>query len=364
MEALRRSILVVDDDPGFREMITKFLQDKGFQAASASNGNRAIENVLSGFPELVLLDLKLPDMTGVEVLKRIKEINEDIAVVIVTGYGGEQVAVDLIKAGALDYISKPFEFEALLTSIKNSLKIREAQIEDKRNRRFSSLERFFPFLAHEVRNPLHAIAGAIAIIERRSNSSDELLAQSIRIIQEEVHHLNEFVQECLDFVRPPRTGFSVEVDINEVISIVIRILSHMFEKTFGTIKIVMETDPTLPRVTANYEEIKQAFLNIIKNSLEAMPNGGELVVKTCLRSDLRPRCIEISFIDNGIGIKKEDMASLFNAFFTTKLRGTGLGLAICHRIVIERHNGEMGIKSEIGKGTAVTVRLPLEEKRG
>src|SRR4030042_2383024 len=153
MEIVRRKILVVDDDPGLAKLIRDFLEGHGFEASSAPNGSRAIEKVLSGFPELVLLDLKLPDMTGVEVLKRIKAINEDVAVIIITGYGGEQVAVDIIKAGAIDYIAKPFEFEALLTSIKNSFKLRDAQIEDRKHKGISSLENFFPFFAHEVRTP-------------------------------------------------------------------------------------------------------------------------------------------------------------------------------------------------------------------
>ena len=363
MEALRRKILVVDDDPGLAKMITEFIETHGFEASSASTGNKAIEKVLSELPELVLLDLKLPDMTGVEVLKRIKGINEDIAVIIITGYGGEQVAVDLIKAGALDYVSKPFEFDALLTSITNTLKIRDGQIEDKRHKRFSSLERFFPFLAHEIRNPLHAIAGAIAIIQRRSKLNDELLSKSIKIIQDEVHHLNGFVQECLDFVRPPQVSLSVEMDINEVINLVMNIVSHMFEKMSDTIRVTIEADSNLPKVYAKYEEIKQAFINIVKNSFEAMPDGGELIIRTCLRSDLHPHYVEISFIDNGTGMKKEDLKSLFNPFFTTKLRGTGLGLAICHRIITERHMGQIAIESETGKGTTVTVRLPIKEQR-
>jgi signal transduction histidine kinase len=361
MEILKRRILVVDDDVGLAEMITQFLEKLGFNASFVLNGRNAIEKVLSGFPELVLLDLNLPDITGVEVLKRIKKINENIAIIIVTGYGGEQVAVDLIKAGALDYISKPFELEALLTSIKNSLKLHDAQIEDRRHKGFSSLEKFFPFLAHEVRNPLHAIAGAIAIIERRSNLKDELLAQSIRIIQEEVHHLSDFVQECLDFVHPPRISLSTEVDVNEVISIVMNMMSHMFEKIFGNMEIIMEMDPKLPKVYANYEEIKQAFLNIVKNSFEAMAEGGRLTIRTFFRSDLNPKQVEIIFVDNGVGIKREDMKSLFTSFFTTKPRGTGLGLAICHRIIVERHHGEIAIESETGKGTTVTIRLPIKE---
>jgi len=362
MEALRRKILVVDDEPRLAELITQFLQTHGFWTFSAPNGKRAVEALVSESPELVLLDLKLPDMGGGEVLKRIKEINEDIAVIIVTGYGGEQIAVDLIKAGALDYIKKPFDFEALLASVKNALRLRDAQIEDKKNKGFSSLERFFPFLAHEVRNPLHAISGAIAIIQKRSDLEDELLTQSIRIIQDEVHHLSEFVQGCLDFVRPPKFSFSVEVDVNELISIVMKMIFHMFEKTRGNIRVTLQLDSKLPRVQANYEELKQVFLNIIKNSFEAMAEGGELIVKTGLRSDLL-RAVEINFVDCGNGIKKEDRKNLFKPFFTTKPRGTGLGLAICHRIVVERHNGEISIESEVGKGTTVTIRLPVIEER-
>jgi signal transduction histidine kinase len=358
-----RKILVVDDNQEFVDLVRKILGSKGFQVSIALDGKTAIEKAISDAPELVLLDLKLPDILGEEVLKRVKEIDKDIAIVVVTGYGGEQIAVDLMRKGATDFLSKPIEHDVLLTSVKNALDIREAQIEDRQFDRYPSLEKFFPFLAHEIRNPLHAISGALAIIQRRSDLKDEVLGQSIKIINEEVQHLNEFVQECLNFVRPPNMVRFIEVDINEVISVVMNIISNMLESESKKIRIVLDMDPHLPEIYANYEEIKQAFLNIVKNGFEAMPNGGEFTIKTYRNLD-SSKNMEVVFTDNGIGIKKENLNKLFNPFFTTKLRGTGLGLAICRRIIVDRHRGKINIESEENRGTTIKVELPIGRRLG
>ena len=359
MEAGVRKILIVDDNPEFARMAGRFLEHQGFRVSIADSGYKAVEKILSEPQDLVLLDLKLPDVMGMEVLKRIKEINEDVAIIIITGYGGEQVAVDFMKAGALDFLSKPIDNDILLKTIKNALKIRDAQVEDKQLKGYSTLEKFFPFLAHEIRNPLHAIGGALAIIQRRTDLKDELLAQSMKIIQEEIQHLNEFVQECLDFVRPPVKSHYGEVDINEVVSIVINIVSYMFQDSSQKTTVTTHLDPGLPKVQANYEEIKQAFLNIVKNGFEAMGEGGALTVKTTFKPDPNLGWVEIAFSDSGAGIREENKKYLFSPFFTTKLRGTGLGLPICQRIIVERHKGKMHFESDEGKGTTMKVELPV-----
>ena len=363
MGTVGRKILVIDDNPGIVDLIRKILGNKDFQVSVALDGKTGIEKAILDVPELVLLDLKLPDILGEEVLRRIKEIGRDIAVIVITGYGGEQVAVDMMRKGAIDFLSKPIEHEVLLRSVKNALEMRDAQIEDRRFDRYPSLERFFPFLAHEIRNPLHAISGALAIIQRRSDLKDELLAQSIKIINEEVQHLSDFVQGCLNFVRPPNIVRFVGMEISEVISVVINIVSHMLESESKKIRIVTDIDPHLPKIYANYEEIKQAFLNIVKNAFEAMPAGGELIIKAYPKSD-SPRQIEITFTDNGMGIQQKNLNNMFSPFFTTKLRGTGLGLAICRRIIVERHHGKISIESEEKKGTTVRVELPTGRRLG
>ena len=359
MEAGERKILIVDDNLEFVKTIARNLEKAGFQVSIALDGTTAIQKVSSESPDLVLLDLKLPDIPGMEVLKRIKAIREEMAIIIITAYGGEQVAVEFMKAGAIDFLSKPFNFEDLLNAVKNALKIHDAEVDDSRYERYPYLEKFFPFLAHEIRNPLHAIGGALAIIQRRSDQKDELLDQSIRVIQEEVYHLNEFVQECLDFVRPPTKSRFVEVDVNEVLSFILSMMPHMFEELSRKMRIITETAPQLPKILANYEEIKQAFVNIVKNGFEAMSEGGEFVIKTSFKPDPDPGWIEIVFLDHGLGIKEENLQFLFQPFFTTKPRGTGLGLAICKRIIVERHDGKINVESEEDRGTTIVVELPV-----
>jgi signal transduction histidine kinase len=262
-----------------------------------------------------------------------------------------------MKAGALDFLSKPIDNDVLLKTIKNALKIRDAQVEDKQLKGYSTLEKFFPFLAHEIRNPLHAIGGALAIIQRRSDLKDDLLAQSMKIIQEEIQHLNEFVQ-VFRFSCPDQSHYG-EVDVNEVVSIVINIVSYMFQESPQKIKVTTHLDPKLPKVQANYEEIKQALLNIVKNGFEAMGEGGTLTVTTAFNPDPNPGWVEIAFSDSGPGIREENKKYLFSPFFTTKLRGTGLGLPICHRVVVERHRGRIHFESEEGRGTTMKVELPI-----
>jgi signal transduction histidine kinase len=362
MEPKERKILVVDDNLQFTEMLSQLLKIDGYRTLTASSGKTALETVSSEHPDLVLLDLKLPDMSGEDVLKRIKEMNESVGVIVLTGYGGEQRAVDLMKTGALDFLSKPIKRETLARAVRDALQICDVQVEDKEKRSSQSLEKFFPFLAHEIRNPLHAIGGALAIIQRRSDLKDEFLAKSIKIIQEEIDHLSEFVRECLDFVRPPAQHRLVKFDINEALPVVINIIHHMLEELSQKIRITTETSSQLPRLNGNYEEIKQAFLNIVKNAFEAMGDGGELTIMTRFKSDPSPGSIETVFIDNGCGIKKDDMKRLFHPFFSTKRRGSGLGLAICQRIIVERHHGKIHVESEEGQGTKVTVELPLSQE--
>ncbi len=359
MESEKRKILVVDDNLELAKTLARFLELEGFEVAISQDGYTALTKVMADSQELVLLDLKLPDMTGMEILEHLLQINEEIAVIVITGYGGEQVAVDLMKAGAVDFLSKPIEHRPLIQAVKNALRMRDARLERRRAKDYSSLYPFFPFLAHEIRNPLQAISGALAIIEDRSDLKDKLLLRSVNVIKEETRHLNEFVQECLDFVQPLKKGDFTKVDINEVLSVVHDNVSHMFEGLSQKIEIRNDLDPSIPKIEANYDELKKAFLNILRNSYEAMVEGGDLILKTSFEASPPPGWIKIAMTDHGPGIKEEDKKHLFNPFFTTKPKGTGLGLAICHRIIVERHGGKIEIEGEEGKGPTVNVILPI-----
>ncbi len=357
----QKRILIIDDNALFVNFLVRVLEGKGYEISVAYDGQTGIQKVHKDVPDLILLDLKLPDLSGEEVLETIRANHKQIPIIVVTGYGGEQIAVEMMKKGATDYLSKPIDHEILLQSIQDAIDIKEAQLQDKAWGEWGSLEFFFPFLAHEVRNPLHAISGALTIIKRRSDLNDRLLAQSIKIIDEEVQHLNHFVQECLNFVRPPNPVLITEIDVNEVISIIVNMMTQMFDPQAKGITIIAEKDPQLPRIHANYEELKQAFLNIGQNAIEAMPNGGTFTITTSFKIESDPK-IEILFKDNGMGIRQEHINQLFRPFFTTKQRGSGLGLAICRRIIEERHGGKIMITTGENQGTTFKVELPVHPK--
>jgi signal transduction histidine kinase len=360
MTEKKRTVLIVDDNSEMTDLISLILESDGYEPSVALTGREALSKISSNSPEIVLLDLNLPDLRGEDVMKTIQKNYEDTAVIIITGFGNEQLAVELMKAGAVDFISKPFERETLLKAVKSAIELRDNLVEERRQKRYSSLEKFFPFLAHEVRNPLHAIGGALAIIQRRSNLKDPLVSQSIQIIHEEVQHLSEFVQRCLDFVRPPEVSRYASIEIRELISAVMNVISYMFESHSRQIEVTLDLDPELPQVRGSYEEIKQAFLNIVKNAYEAMEGGGKLTVRAHLRPAPDVDRVRIVFSDTGPGIKKEDARNLFNPFFTTKLRGTGLGLVLSRRVIEERHGGRIEVESGEGKGTSIIVELPAE----
>ncbi len=227
----------------------------------------------------------------------------------------------------------------------------------------SLFEKFLPFWAHEIRNPLQAIGGALAVIEKRSDVKDMALAKSIHIVKEEVGNLTEFVQECMDYVRPPNKSHWGEVNINETLLLVVNLMTFMFKDLSEQISVRTVLDPQLSKVYANYEEIKKALLNVLKNGFESMQHTPNkvLTLKTINKPD--DGWIEIIISDTGVGIKKETIPFVGTPFFTTKLRGTGLGLVICHRIIVERHKGSLLIESQEDLGTTITIKLPLNQTK-
>ncbi|MCJ7833267.1 MAG: ATP-binding protein [Deltaproteobacteria bacterium] len=357
------TILIIDPDRDFARTTERFLLSHGYKVSLAHNGNQAIKKLSSETPLLVFLSLKSQDMEGEELLKRIHEIAPQLSIIL-TDFGNEAIA-DLMKYGVVDFFPKPIENTTLLQAVKKVPILINPMFNDPGKEGIALLAQFFPFLVHELRNPLQAIGGALTIIEKRSSLEDKPLAQSLNIIKEEVQHLSGFVQKCLDFVRPLNRDFCIEVDLNDLVLLCIKMITYMFQETTGDIKIITDFDPDLPKVYVNYEEIKQVLLNCMKNGVEAMNQSSlkELTIKTTKKVLNNTGWVEIIISDTGLGIKNENLELIGTPFFTTKIRGTGLGLAICHRIIVDRHKGKILIESEEAKGTTVTIKLPVNPKR-
>ncbi len=351
-------ILVIDADKAFAGKIAEILTSKGFNAILSHSGNDGIQKASHTSPDIVLLNYELPDLESKEVLNRLKGIDRTIPVIIAMAVGGERATVDLLNAGASDFLVKPIRSRDLSEAIKRAQTKRMADLEIQ-SKKFLSLGKLFPFLAHEIRNPLHAIGGALAVLQRRCNLEDETIAQSIEIIREEVHRLNQFIQECLDFSRPPARRRFAKTDLNEIIRSCLNTMAPVIEAHPDKIRVITNLDDALPKIKANFTEIKQVCLNILKNAIEAMKKGGKLEIHSSTSPHERPRHVIIKIVDTGTGIDKENLPYVFDPFFSTKSRGTGLGLALCKKIVVENHRGQIDIESEKNIGTTVIITFPF-----
>jgi signal transduction histidine kinase len=355
----KRKILVVDDEKDIVDTIHDILCEEGYKTYLAYDGKDALQQIEKHSPDLVLLDCYLPEMMGIEVLKEIRKSNEDIAVIMMTGRGEEQLAVSLMTAGASDYLKKPLGKFTLLSSVKDVLRKKDINREIIQSERLLLLGELFPFVAHEIRNPLHAIGGALAIIQKRTKR-DPLVDQSINVINEEINRLNSFIKDCLDFSNPAEPVKFASTDINDIITSSFDLMTPVIQDSSKNIAIALSLQEDLPKIKANFNELKQVLLNIIKNAVEAIETRGEIQVKTTHNHKHPSPSIAIEISDTGNGIKDELLNKIFNPFFTTKTGGNGLGLPVCKKIICENHRGTLTIKSHEGKGTTVIIRLPVD----
>lgn len=227
--------------------------------------------------------------------------------------------------------------------------ILEIEEQLRRADRLSALGELSAGMAHEIGNPLGSIKGTAEIL-RDAFPPEDKRHEFSEILIREADRLNSVVRDFLTFARPSPLG-SGRYDVNEALREVL-LLSRQQAKRNG-VDIDLKDEP-LPEVAGDREQIKQAFLNLILNAVQAMPHGGTLTVTSAQRDGKA----QVRFADTGQGISAENVDKIFNPFFTTRHEGTGLGLAITHRI-IQSHGGSLEVQSRVGEGTEFILTLPL-----
>jgi PAS domain S-box-containing protein len=253
-------------------------------------------------------------------------------------------------------VEKLLGFAVIFRDITESMRSTEQMIESER---LSALTLLAAGVAHELGNPLNSLTIHLQLLERRlrslSKDDRQRLQEPLQVARNEIKRLDLIVTQFLAAIRPARLDLQ-PVDLNEVVRESLEFLAAEIQDRNISIRRELRSD--LPRVPADWTQIKQAFYNLIKNAFQAMRAGGILTVRTD-RDDLMAI---VTFSDTGEGIAPETMSQLFEPYFTTKSKGSGLGLLIVRRIIRD-HGGEIGIESSVGKGTTVTVSLPTTDRR-
>lgn len=224
----------------------------------------------------------------------------------------------------------------------------------KRSERLYAIGQLSAGLAHEVRNPLASIAGAAAIL-RKDSGVEERRQEFLEIIEKECVRLNRLLTNFLEFARPRPPQYQL-AEVGPILESVVGLAAHAVGRKPIHLRIV--STPESPVVTCDPEQIKQVLLNLTINSVQAMPDGGEIVLSTRVEGGR----VVMEVKDEGPGISAEDLDRIFDPFFTTKDTGTGLGLSVAHQIV-SQHGGILNAKNNSDRGTTFSLSLPIQHGR-
>lgn len=349
---MKPRILAVDDDERNLALLTAKLEREGYEIDTAKNGVEALQKVAVFLPDLIIMDVMMPQMDGYEALRHLKSREETryIPVIMLTGRAEIEDKVMGFEVGAEDYINKPYSLQEVAARVKSLLRMRSLQTKLRETEKVAALGEMVDGIAHEIRNPLTAIGGmARRLYEGETDPQHKEYAQWII---RSVERLERMLQRIDEYKRILVSTFS-RGDINMAVEASVKDIKDFIEGHGKQITLKMNLMPEPPPVNYDYGNMKTALLNILQNSVEAIMGEGAITVETLPTAD---GTIAIKVTDTGIGMEKEEIRKIFNPFQSTKFEGAGLGLTITYRI-IQDHGGEIEVDSVKGRGTTVIVRL-------
>jgi two-component system sensor histidine kinase/response regulator len=370
-------ILVVDDEEGIREGCRRALRPEGFAVDTAGTLQEGLRKIQEGDFDLVLLDVMMPDGRGIDLLGPIHEKDPDTVSVIITGYATVELAVEAIKRGAYDFISKPFTTDLLLMTVNQGLERRRLSLEAKRlqaieqeaaelARTKEEMERLDRFktaftltVAHELRAPVTALQSFLLAMLKGYVAPDQqkdILQRAIGRTQELLDLVDDLLNLAAareELTPPKRKTLSLADSLEEVVPL---LRAQAEEKG-----VVFAVDVRQrPQVEANPGQMGQLWTNLISNAIKYTPSAGRVTITLNDEGEWAVGTVK----DTGIGVAPEDQEKIFEEFYRTpqakemEPRGTGLGLALVKRIV-EGHGGTIEVESALGQGSRFTFRLPL-----
>ena len=378
-------ILIVDDEPDIALILKLHLEDAGYSTAWAQDGKKALAMLTEGEYSLVLLDIRMPRLSGVEVLHCVRESGNDVAVIMMTAHGSEDLAVECMKAGATDYFPKPFALDDMLPRVQRAIAYRRALLEKQRLEQEKA--NFVSMLSHDLKNPITAVMGSIDIM--REGRLGPVNSEQVEYLESAIDSCNEVVamiDNLLDIHRFEAGKMQMNISIYNPVDIIATVAKR-FSKAAAheQIRFVVEIAKELPSIAVDRTALTRVIGNLLGNAIKFTPTEGEIILSSqrVRQKELHEKLklpeylnipeaffsyrqyLNINIGDNGAGIPEEDLARIFERFYQSKHSGgerggAGLGLAYC-KMAIEKMGGEIWVESELGKGSTFRIVLPCKE---
>jgi two-component system sensor histidine kinase/response regulator len=371
-------ILIVDDTVLNLKLLSHVLENGGYKHIKAQNGKEAIELAEKNHPDLILMDIMMPEMDGYEAVKQIKARDglEDIPVIFLSALTETDDKIQAFKYGGVDYITKPFQKEETLARIDTHLKIRnlQKQLNDRidilkdREVELSRLNKkkddLVRMVSHDIKNPLTGIIGLVKLMRDTDEITTDERKHMLSVIENSGNNLLNMVREVLDRESKKKVPESVELANVEVTEVIERIISMNKAKAMlKDIDLKYNIEPEDLRANLDQNKIEIAVNNLVSNALKFTPARGTVSVSVSQIDESESILFEIN--DTGIGIPKGMKDDLFDSEIqysrmgTGGEAGTGLGLDIVH-LYVSMHSGEIWVESEENIGTTFFIKLPVD----
>ena len=359
----KSTILVIDDEETMRDACQQVLNKSGYHTETSADGADGLRKVREFPPDLVLVDLKMPGISGMEVLEKIRKIDSTIISIVITGYATIESAVEAMKRGAYDFLPKPFTPDELRIIIKRGLERRELVLESLSLRREKEKieKNFISMVSHELRRPLIDVQEYLEVV--RAGIVGRLTQPQKGMLEKasgQINTLLVLIKDWLDMSRIEAGRMLENLELLDLSQILHKTVDLLREKIKNK-KITLEVNipAHLPLIKGEKLSIERVFTNLLRNAIDYNHEEGRISVKAKGEGDY----VVIEVSDTGIGIPQKDIPFIFDEFFRVKNRktrhitGSGLGLSIVKKIV-EAHRGSIEVRSEEGKGSTFTVFLP------
>ena len=385
-----KTIVVIDDEIPILEMLEISLSAEGYDVITAENGRKGLAAFEEHSAKLVLTDIRMPGMDGIEVLKEIKARDEEAEVIVITGHGDMDSAISAIRNGASDFITKPIRDEILTLSLNRAkekisltrqlkdytnnleekveactLELREAQQELIQRERLATIGETVAGLAHFIKNILTGLRGGRYMVNRGlEGGKPTMLQDGWAMVERNIDRVSDLVLDLLRYSKeriPERTGCQPNDIVREAV--------ELYRQQAAEHGVALKTELGEDIGDAYWEHngIYRVLLNLLSNAIDAciydpdLSKEWEVVVRTGIKKDATGReMVVFEVTDNGVGMSREVKQKLFSRFFSTKGgKGTGLGLLVTQKIIAE-HGGSISVESKAGQGTTFSVQLLRE----
>jgi signal transduction histidine kinase len=365
-------ILVIDDDARLCATVGDVLQHRGHRVQTAHKGQEALAHLLRQPVDLAIVDFKLPDVSGVDLLKRIKSTSPETAVILISGHASLSSALEAINREASSYLVKPLDIEQLVGTVDRALakqcSVRGLRESERRYQalkasqerlveaeRLQALGALTSAVTNYVNNVLQALLGRVQLVLQKLDQPAMIqdLEVSARTILEAGQVLRRLRRFC-----EVRTLSAEPMDLNRLVRQAVEVSRADWEgdASAGEGRLEVVTEPgDIPRVAGQPMAFLEVLSILLTNAVEALPAGGEITIRTWQAEGAVHCAVE----DSGIGMSEDVRRRAMEPFFTTKgPERKGLGLSVAYGI-IRRHQGEIEIASVEGAGTLVTLHLPV-----